>query len=302
VDGVELADYFSDGSGLHLVINFLLSAHLMGAIGEGKAEILIRGWRELPVIPEAGCWMNFLRNLDELNLDKLPEKVRAMAYENLGPVGPMQIYNRGIRRRLAPMLKGNTKRIEMVFSLLFSLPGTPMISYGDEIGMGDTLELFEREGVRMPMQWNTKKNGGFSDASPDKLIRPVSIDAQFGFAKVNVEDQLKDPESLLNKMKKLIQIRKAHPEIGLGRMGWVLADHPSVVAHICHWRNQVLLAAHNLSDESLEVTLDMWSTYAKRLEPLINDQQIEKLENGTYRMKMEPYGYAWFCVHWEKDS
>ena len=109
VDGVELADYFSDGAGLHLVINFLLSAHLMGAIGEKKAETLIRGWRELPVIPEAGCWMNFLRNLDELNLDKLPLKERATAYENLGPEARKQIYNRGIRRRLASMLQGNIR-------------------------------------------------------------------------------------------------------------------------------------------------------------------------------------------------
>lgn len=301
VDGSQLADYFAEGAGLHLIFNFLLSAHLTGAIAQKKAEILIRGWRELPVIPEAGTWLNFLRNLDELNIQQLPEHEREKVYDLFAPEKNMRIYSRGIRRRLAPMLDGNHRRIEMSFSLLFSLPGTPMLNYGDEIGLGDELELNERESVRTPMQWDASLNAGFSQAESEKLIRPLAKSEKFHYKKVNVELQSHDPESLLQKMKKLIRMRKAHPEIGLGRIGWIMTDHPSVLAHVCHWRNSILLAVHNLCEENVTVNLDLWSIYAKRLESLSGEVDVERLDNGSYRLNLTGYGYSWFSVYWEKE-
>jgi maltose alpha-D-glucosyltransferase/alpha-amylase len=301
VDGPDLIDYFADGTGLHLVFNFLLNAYLIGAIAEEKAETLIRGWRELPIIPDSGNWLNFIRNFDELNIKQLPPKEREKIFKILAPDKDMRIYGRGIRRRLAPMLNGDQRRIEMSFSLLFSLPGTPMFVYGDEIGMGDNLDLVERESIRTPMQWNSDLNAGFSSAPPDKLYRPMVKDKPFHYSKINVEQQKADEGSLLNFMKKLIYARKMHPEIGLGKLAWVSTSHKSVIAHICHWKNDMLMVVHNLSDKELEVTLDLKTVYANSLKNVFGDCEVNSLEGGNYRMKLQGYGHAWFNVFYEKD-
>lgn len=302
VEGHELIDYFSEGGGLHLVFNFLLNAYLLGSIAEENKKILIRGWRELPIIPESGNWLNFLRNLDELNISQLPESIRERVYSILGPDSDMRIYGRGIRRRLAPMLEGNHRRIEMAFSLLFSLPGTPMVSYGDEIGMGENLELQEREGVRTPMQWSNGHNAGFSRAPEGQLYRALVKDKNYHCSRINVADQQADPESLLNKMKKLIYARKMHPEIGFGKMSWVATSHPSIVAHLCHWKNDMLMAVHNLCASETDVTLDMKTIYAKRLKLVMGDVEAQAHEEGNYFMHLRPYEYAWFSVHYEKGD
>ena len=302
VDGTELIDYFADGGGLQLVFNFLLNAYLIGAIAEEKAETLIRGWRELPIIPDSGNWVNFLRNLDELNINQLPALEKKIVYDLLAPDKDMRLYGRGIRRRLASMLKGNKRRIEMAQSLLFSLPGTPMIVYGDEIGMGENLDLWERESVRTPMQWSDGKNAGFSEANPQKLYRPLVKDPDFDCQKINVLSQVNDEESLLNKIKKLIHVRKMHPEIGFGRIAWVGSSHPGVIGHLCHWKNDMLLAVHNLSSSDVEVTLDLRTIYAKKLKNVLGSCQPVALLDGNYRMKLNAFEYAWFSVHYEKGE
>lgn len=301
VDGPELIEYFGEGTGLHLIFNFLLSAYLMSALARESAETLIRGWRELPIIPDSGNWLNFLRNLDELNLHQLPNRERKIIYDILGPEEGMRIYDRGVRRRLAPMLEGNQKRIEMAMSLLFSLPGTPMLVYGDEIGMGENLELSERESVRTPMQWTGANSAGFSVAGPEKLYRPLVKDPSFHFSKLNVKDQMAEPTSLFNAMKKLIYARKMHPEIGYGKLAWVATNHESVLGHICHWKNDMLLAVHNLSSKDLSVTLDLKTVYAKLLKIEFGECELVSLENGNYLINIRGHGYAWFSVHYEKE-
>src|SRR5688500_9284645 len=161
----------------------------------------------------------------------------------------MQLYDRGIRRRLASMLGGDVRRLAMAYSLMFSLPGTPVLWYGDEIGMGDDLSLPERNSVRTPMQWSGEPNGGFSTASPDALIRPVIADGGYGYPHVNVAAQRSDPSSLLNVVERLIRTRKECPEIGWGTWHILEAEDPRVFAHCCEWRGGAILAIHNLSSE-----------------------------------------------------
>lgn len=302
VEGHELIDYFSEGGGLHLVFNFLLNAYLIGSIAEENKKTLIRGWRELPIIPESGNWLNFLRNLDELNIAQLPLSIREKVYELFAPEPSMKIYQRGIRRRLAPMLNGNHKRIEMAHSLLFTLPGTPMVIYGDEIGMGDNLDLKEREGVRTPMQWNAKPNAGFSLPDTKKLYRELVTDPDYHYSKINVEAQSKNPHSLLNRMKVLIHNRKMHPEIGYGKMSWVSTNHSSVLAHLCHWKNDMFMAVHNLSGTELDVILDMKTIYAKTLKLVLGQCEFMSQEEGNYHLHLGAYEYAWFTVHYEKGE
>lgn len=301
VDGHELIEYFSEGAGLNLVFNFLISAYLIGAIAQGKAETLVRGWRELPVIPDAGNWLNFLRNLDELNIYQLPHPERERIFDLLAPLHEARIYQRGIRRRLAPLLEGNQARIEMAYSLLFSLPGTPMITYGDEIGMGDNLDLFERESVRTPMQWTSGANAGFSDALPEKLYRSLVTDDTYSPQKINVIDQMNDGQSLLSHMKEIILARKLHPEIGFGKLAWVATNHPGVIGHICHWKNDMLLTVHNLTGDAVEVILDLKTVYAKRLAYVLGNCEFEAIENGNYRLKLKRYDYVWFNVYYAKE-
>jgi maltose alpha-D-glucosyltransferase/alpha-amylase len=301
VDGNELVDYFADGDGLQLIFNFLLNAYIVGAIAEEKAETIMRGWRELPVIPESGSWLNFLRNLDELNINQLPPRIRSIVLNQFAPEEKMKLYNRGLRRRLASMLGGNQKRIEMSYSLLFSLPGTPMLVYGDEIGMGENLDLWEREAVRTPMQWAPSEGGGFSKNSSINFYRAMVESEKFHFSKINVESQLHEEGSLLSKIKKLIKARSLHPEIGFGRIGWVSVNHPSVLSHVCHWKNEMLLAIHNLSGNRVDVQLDLKTVFAKDLVPIIGAMNPTRIEDGQYEVHIGPYDYGWFQVNFSKE-
>lgn len=297
VDGDQLIDYFDDGEGLHLVFNFIFNAYLVAAISEKKSEILIQGHRELPVIPESCSWLNFLRNLDEFNLFQLPEDLKNRVLEKIAPDPRMRIYNRGVRRRLAAIFNGDKDQLKMCMALLFSLPGTPMIVYGDEIGLGDNLDLWERESVRTPMQWDSTPHGGFSSIIDEsQIFRKLANEENFIFKKVNVHLQKNDHESLLNGVKKIISTRKNHPEIGFGKIEWVSVNHPSIIAHVCHWRNHLLLALHNLSDERIEARMNFKTFYAKEFLSLLGDIKLIKEKNGEYSFVLNRYEYGWFRV------
>ena len=194
----ELARYFSGGNGLHMLFSFIVMNYVFGALVREDAALIADGLTIPPAIPGIGQWANFLRNHDELDLSRLPESVREAVFAALAPDETMRLYGRGIRRRLAPMLGGDQRRMELALSLLFTLRGTPVVWYGDEIGMGEDLSLEERLSVPTPMQWANKPNGGFSTAPPAALIRPVISDGKFGYRRVNVVDQQRVPESLLN--------------------------------------------------------------------------------------------------------
>jgi maltose alpha-D-glucosyltransferase/alpha-amylase len=219
--------YFADGQGLHLMFNFWVNQHLFASLATADARPLASALTATRNIPASAQWAYFLRNHDELDLGRLQPAQRDAVFARFAPEASMQLYGRGIRRRLAPML-GDQRRLEFAYSLLFSLPGAPVLRYGEEIGMGENLRLKERDAIRTPMQWGSGRNGGFSTS--ERLVRPVIDKGPYGFDAVNVEKQLRRPGSLLRWMTELIRIRKECPAIGAGdwrilptRSGHVLA-------------------------------------------------------------------------------
>jgi maltose alpha-D-glucosyltransferase / alpha-amylase len=289
----EAAAFFGDGDQLNLIFNFLLDNDIFLALATHEAGPIARCLKELPSIPDAGQWLNFLRNLDELDLERLSEEEREKVYEAFAPEEDMRIFGRGIRRRLAPMLGGDRRRLELAYSLLLSLPGTPALVYGDEIGMGDDLAQEGRYAVRSPMQWDASPNAGFSTAPPEELIRPVIDSGRFSYDEVNAEAQREDPKSLFNWLKGAIATRRECPELGLGDYQVLPADRPEVLAHLLDWKGGRVFAVHNLSAESCEAAVDLGGHSAGEASRLFGDAEATTTE-GTYRFRLGPYGYGWF--------
>src|SRR5437016_87463 len=211
----EDPNFFGDeGDRMHMMFNFYVNQHMFYALASGDAGPLTKAIGATQSISEYSQWASFLRNHDELDLGRLTPKQRNLIYAKFAPEKRMQLYDRGIRRRLAPML-GSRPQLELAYSLMFSLPGTPVIRYGDEIGMGDDLKLPERNPVRTPMQWSDELHGGFSTAA--KTILPVIDDGVWGYQRINVAAQQRDPDSMLNWTERMIRLRKECPEIGWGR-------------------------------------------------------------------------------------
>jgi maltose alpha-D-glucosyltransferase/alpha-amylase len=285
----EIPDYFADGTQIHMMFGFWLNQHLMLALARKDATPLQKALAELPLPPPSGQYANFLRNHDELDLGRLSDDEREEVYREFGPEEHMQIYDRGLRRRLPPMLAGDRRRIEMAYSLLFSLPGTPVLLYGEEIGMGEDLSLSGRASVRTPMQWSEDPNGGFSTAPQDQLVRPVVSDAQFGFEKVNVRNQNGDPASLLNAIERMIRVRKEVPEFGNGKCSLLKTSSKEVFAHRCDWKNGTVVIVHNLSDRSIQ-----WQPPHEpdtKLVELLGHSRPEIETQGP--IELPPYGYLW---------
>jgi maltose alpha-D-glucosyltransferase/alpha-amylase len=286
----ESKNYFGEsGDGIHLMFNFYVNQYLFYALASADTgplvEALERTRTELP-----SCqWAHFLRNHDELDLDRLSEEEKEIVFSRFGPEEHMQLYHRGIRRRLAPML-GSRQQQELAYSLMFSLPGTPVIRYGDEIGMGDDLSLKERAAVRTPMQWSTEKGAGFSRA--EKLVHPVIDGGYFSYQHVNVEDQRRDGGSMLNWMTALIRLRKECPEIGLGTWEVVKTGISQVLGIRYEWEGCTLLALHNFSDKPLEVTIRKGLQGA--LTDLMKKDLIKPEGKGRYTIPLDAFGYRWF--------
>lgn len=295
VEPEQLAVFYGDGDELTLLFNFLLDNYLFLALARGEGAPLTEALHRLPTVPERGAWANFLRNLDELDLERLSEEEREAVYRAFAPTPEMRIFGRGIRRRLAPMM-GDRARLELAMSLLFSLPGTPVIVYGDEIGMGDELQVEGRDTVRTPMQWSSARNGGFSNAPKQALYRPVVSDARFGPKQVNVADQRTDPDSFLHWMRGLIHLRRECPEIGLGTWHSMEVEEPSVFAHLCEWKGRIVVAVHNLTARPCEVVLDLSDNHVTHLESLWGSGACEALAEGRFRLELAGFGYRWFRV------
>jgi maltose alpha-D-glucosyltransferase/alpha-amylase len=204
----------------------------------------------------------------------------------------MQLYDRGIRRRLAPMLGGNPKRLSLAFSLLFSLPGTPMMQYGDEIGMGDNLRLPERECARTPMQWTSEKQGGFSTAG--KLVRPIIDDPVYGYKDVNVADQRNDPDSPLNRTERLIRTRRECPEISWGNFEVLRTSAPEVLAMRYDWRGTSIVTLHNFSSQARAAKFTAGCEDDDVLMDLTGTRNSRCLPDGSHRVRLEGYGWRWF--------
>jgi maltose alpha-D-glucosyltransferase/alpha-amylase len=231
----QMLHYFGDhGQRMTMVINFFVNPHFFLAIAEGSPEPIERALRQLPQIPVLSHWAYFVRNHDELDLSRLSQAEREICFRAFGPKPQMQIYQRGIRRRLAPMLSGRVDLQLLMYSLIFTIPGTPILWYGEEIGMGDDLNQEERNSVRTPMQWTADINAGFSTAHPSRLVRPVIDKGVFSYRKVNVQAQRRDPNSLLNYLERMIRTRKEYPEFSIGTYRVVETSEPTkIFAHSC---------------------------------------------------------------------
>lgn len=296
-----ISEYFGDGNRMHMLFNFLTNPHLFLALAQNSARPLVESLRNLPEKPEHAQWAWFLRNHDELDLTRLEENERQQCMEAFAPEERMRIFNRGIRRRLAPMLGENGARLELAFSLLFSLPGAPVLWYGDEIGMGEDLSLEERNSVRTPMQWSGEANGGFSTAPREELIRPIISAGPFGFAERNVEKQQRNPDSLLNRVTRMIQARQKCPELGLGK--WSILEteaSDTVFAHACQWRGHTVAALHNMTAEPRRCTVEAGGVEcALAVEVLRGGGDIvgggtdHPVKDGRCTLDLEPYGFRW---------
>jgi maltose alpha-D-glucosyltransferase / alpha-amylase len=303
-DGVLLAEanvepdkiplYFGDGDRMNMLFNFLLNQYMFLALAREQAAPIIEGLKIIPDTPPTGQWVNFLRHHDELNLNQLTKEEQEEIFAAFAPDETMQIYGHGIRRRLPPMLGGDRRRLELAYSLLFSLPGTPLLRYGDEIGMGDDLSLEGRTSVRTPMQWSNTQNGGFSTAPQDALTRPVISEGEYGYQQVNATTEQRDPNSLLNWMERLIRIRQQCPELGRGKWCILKTDEPSVFAHCCEWEGDTLLAVHNLAKQPCTVTLKSKDFNPKHLMELFANRQYEPFDGNSSSIELNAYGYRWF--------
>ncbi|MGI8643239.1 MAG: alpha-amylase family protein, partial [Thermomicrobiales bacterium] len=297
----KIGEYFGDGDRMHMIFNFELNQGLFLALARGDASSLAGAMKATSDIPETAHWANFLRNHDELDLGELKEDELEDVFADFAPEKGMRIYDRGIRRRLAPMLRNNAERIALAHSLLFTLPGTPVLRYGDEIGMGDDLSLAERKAVRTPMQWSAAKNGGFSTADPDDLIRPVIDEGEWGYEQINVEAQRRDPDSLLNRIERMIRIRKDSPEFGRGEWRLLPIESDAVLAHAATGDRSTVVAVHNLSDQSQTVKLDLSELEARCLEDLLN-RDGNTITSDKPEIDLDPYGYRWLRVEPEDRS
>ncbi len=289
----ENRKYFAEGNGIHMMFNFFVNQHLFYALATAEVKPLIKALEATKEIPVTAQWAHFLRNHDELDLGRLTDTQRAKVFERFGPEKRMQLYDRGIRRRLTPML-GNRQQEEMANSLLFSLPGTPVLRYGDEIGMGDNLDLKERAAVRTPMQWSSSKHGGFSEAG--QTVHPPIEDQEYGYQKVNVAAQRRDPNSLLNWTARMIRLRKECPEIGYGEWMILPADSPNVLALRYDWRGNSLITIHNFSAEAQSIRIKPGVAGSHTLCNLLVDDESKQDSKGVHKIDLEGYGYRWYRV------
>ncbi|WP_026464102.1 alpha-amylase family protein [Adhaeribacter aquaticus] len=284
--------YFGEeGDGIHLMFNFYVNQHLFYALASGDIASLTEALIATQELFPTSQWAQFLRNHDELDLGRLTEEQRQKVFARFGPEPNMQLYDRGIRRRLSAML-GSRAHTELAYSLMFSLPGTPVIRYGDEIGMGDNLDLPEREAVRTPMHWSDDPQAGFSKA--DQLIHPVIEEGPYSYLHVNVEAQKRDPHSLYNWMGALIRLRKECPAIGWGKWQVLKTNVSSVLTMHYNWKNQSLIILHNFDEKPYEVILDLKQQQPEKLTDLMASNHSVADANGLHKITLDAYGYRWF--------
>ena len=291
----ETRQYF-DGNGtggIHMMFNFWVNQHLFYALASSDTRPLRDALEATRGIPQLAQWAHFLRNHDELDLGRLTEEQRSRVFEKFGPEERMQLYGRGIRRRLAPML-GDRPHLELAYSLLYSLPGTPVMRYGDEIGMGEDLSLSERDAVRTPMQWSGEPNGGFTEA--DSTYLPVISEGVWSYQRVNVEAQRRDPASLLTWTSRMIRLRKECPEIGWGTYEILDPGCDEVLAMRYDWRGNSLLILHNFDHKPQEAHVSVGVSGHDRLSDLLHEEEIQLSKSGTASIALEAFGYRWFRV------
>ncbi|MCD6577702.1 MAG: maltose alpha-D-glucosyltransferase [Anaerolineaceae bacterium] len=284
----ELRPYFAEGNEFHMAFNFPVMPRIFQAIATGKRDPIIKIMEETPPIPENCQWCTFLRNHDELTLEMVTDEVRQMLWNFYAPEKNMRL-NLGIRRRLAPLLDGDVQKIELLYAILFSLPGSPIIYYGDEIGMGDNINLKDRDGVRTPMQWSAKTNAGFSKRLNGKLFLPVIDSKEFSYKKINVAEQENNPNSLLNKVINMIEVRKKYSAFGTQNTTFLKEHNPEVFSIIRENGQEKIYCLHNLSQSKQHL-----NTGAENLVKILGisgSDDIVKQNQGKITLK--PYSFIW---------
>lgn len=290
-------DFFGDSDQMHMLFNFYLNNYLFLGFAREDARPVISALKTLPRPRDREQFAVFLRNHDELDLERLKKKEREEVWEAFAPEENMRIYGRGIRRRLPPMLKNDRRRLELAYSLLFSLPGTPVFRYGDEIGMGDDLKLKERNSVRTVMQWSEEENGGFSKASPEQLVLPVIREGEYGYKILNVHRQMRETDSFLDWIKRIISVRKECIEFGRGDYEIIPSGNSSVLIHCCRWKEGFSLALHNFSSRDCEIILEskaLADTEVVHLIDVFGDKVYEAFDPRSRKIQLDKYGYRWF--------
>jgi maltose alpha-D-glucosyltransferase/alpha-amylase len=285
--------FFGKGHRMDLLFNFLLNRYLFLAFAKNDATAIYKFMKKLPEPPEDAQWLDFLRNHDELNIEQLDEKDKKTVFKAFAPDDGMTVYGRGIRRRLAPMFNGNLKRLKMAYNLLFSLPGSQMLVYGDEIGMGEELQLSERSAVRIPMQWSSRENADFSDSHPSTLARSILSQGPFRYQVINVAEQEKDTASLLSHIKSLVDLIQNRAQIGFGSHSLVEHSSSEVFAIIYELEDTMVLILTNLSDKS--ISTDLSQHRYKIDEELFSDSSYAAV-TGKQQITLNPFGYRWFLI------
>ncbi|HEX2766152.1 MAG TPA: alpha-amylase family protein [Candidatus Limnocylindria bacterium] len=294
----RIASYFGErGNQMTMLFSFITNQALYLSFARGEATPVANALRALPPTPPECQWANFIKNHDEATLDRLTDEEREEVFAAFAPDESMRLYGRGIRRRFPSMVDGDRRRLELAYSLLFSLPGTPVLFYGEEIGMADNPDIPDRGAVRNPMQWADQPGGGFTTADESKLPRPLLADGPFGYHEINVRSQRRDPDSFLNWMEKAIRTRKEWPEFGWGDWQVLATRNPRVLAIVATWDGASVLSVHNFGDRPAKVTVRIPDEATGGTWQHIfghGDELPTGIEDDAFRCELAPYGYQWF--------
>jgi maltose alpha-D-glucosyltransferase/alpha-amylase len=289
----DVRDYFADGDECHMAYHFPLMPRIYMAIAQEERHPIVEIMQQTPDIPDACQWAIFLRNHDELTLEMVTSRERDYMYR-MYAADPRARINLGIRRRLAPLMENDRDRIQLVNSLLLSMPGSPIIYYGDEIGMGDNIFLGDRNGVRTPMQWSPDRNAGFSRADPQRLYLPPIMDPVYGFDAVNVESQTRDPSSLLNWMKRLLAVRGTSQAFGRGTLRFLKPGNRKVLAYLREYGEDAILCVANVSRTAQPVELDLGRFRARVPVEMMGRTPFPPVGDLPYVLTLPGYGFYWF--------
>jgi len=289
----DLRPYFGNGDEFHMAFHFPLMPRMFMGLKLEDRKPITEILQQTPSIPDNCQWCLFLRNHDELTLEMVTDMERDYMYDEYAREKTMRL-NLGIRRRLAPLLDNDRRRIELMNGMLMSLPGTPIIYYGDEIGMGDNVNLGDRNGVRTPMQWDGGWNGGFSLADPEALYSPLMLNPVYGFQAVNVQSQKRFDHSLLSWMKRLIKTRKSMPVFGRGSIEFLYPANHRVLAYVRQLGRDIILVVNNLSSSAQAVELDLKRYKGNILIEMFGRNIFPRIGDLPYLLTMGPYQFYWF--------
>ena len=290
----DVRAYFGDGDEFHMAFHFPVMPRIYMALARADRTPIVDILARTPPIPANCQWCTFLRNHDELTLEMVTPEERDSMWRTYAPEARMRL-NLGIRRRLAPLLDGDRRTVELLSSILFTLPGAPIIYYGDEIGMGDNIWLDDRDGVRTPMQWDAGPNAGFStrDVPPERLYAPVIADGRFGYQRVNVAAQRANPDSLWHTLRRMIAVRKQQRAFGQGACEFLPVENRAALAVVRVFAEETILAIHNLAPLAQSLALDLHRWSGARVHDLLAARTLREVTTDPHPLALPPYGYLW---------